>query len=593
MLTACSIGTKPLATEDRYRLATETVTKLFSDSPKKAMMLDYYECLARSIKYNLDYRIKVVNTAIEAGQLDVAAYAMFPALNFTGSVYTRSNDLSISGITSQGQTTGLSTSTPRTLRTARGAISWNLLDFGMGYLRAKQQGDKVLIAIEESRRQAQQLAQDVLVAYWVAYSSQELLNDTKKFKILLTNAKQILEKAVKDKTVPQESLLNYQGALLEGDRKLIQLQYKYDKAMLDLKHLLFLPVDQKITLAPPPSVFYKPQNLKSLSVWKMDAVTLVNHPQLQGQHYQERLTQLGLKTVLLQALPGITLNYGRNYDSNKFLLNKQWLDRSLDVSWNLLNLASLPSSYKTAKIQIQYENLKSMALTMAALTETRYAFSHYQTLLGEYNISHEQTKNAKAIYILNQNRELASLASHQQVIMAKLKNITSKMDEDLLLSDLSVALGQLYLSVGIDIVPDNIESKPLDEATHLLKNHFEKQYTYNFISYIDNTYADIFKNTSVHFDVKSTYTVQLIASHTLKDIQTTINNIEDKHSLIIGKITYDNNDWYILCYGSYRSKTEAAVASEKFTSKYKQFTPWIRKTDKIQWINQENPSINA
>lgn len=493
MLTACNITPKPMAIQDRYRIATKTMCDLFKDQSREPMTIDYYEAIARGVKYNLDYRLKLVNIAVQAGQLEVAVFTMFPSLNVTSKLYTRSNDYQVAGITAEGVSTGLSSSTPRTLLTAREAMSWNLLDFGMGYVKAKQQSNRVLFAQEETRRQSQQLSQDVLVAYWVAYSAQELLAETQEFQQLLTRSKMILDRAVRDKTVPKENLLNYQAAILDGDRKLIQLQYKYDKAMLDLKHLLFLPVDQEITLKAPPSALFPAYDLSHLDIHKMDAVTLVHHPELRGQNYQERIAEYGLSTVLLQALPGLTLDYGKNYDSNHFLLNNRWIDRSVEVAWNLLNVASLPANYKTAKAQIQYEKIKSMAMTMAALTETRYAYSHYQTLRREYYLAQKQTTNARELYTLNQHRRLASLASDQQVILAKLKSIASKMDEDLLLSDLSVALGQLYLSVGVDLVPEEIIYKPLPEAITILRDQLAR--TDNFVSYIDNTYDKLFTRT--------------------------------------------------------------------------------------------------
>jgi multidrug efflux system outer membrane protein len=403
MLAACSITPKPMSIQERFRIAKKTMRELFRGQSRNTMTIDYYEALARGVKNNLDYRLKLVNIAVQAGQLEVAVFTMFPSLNVTSKLYTRSNEYQVAGITAEGVSTGLSSSTPRTLLTAREAMSWNILDFGMGYVKAKQQSNRVLFAQEETRRQSQQLAQDVLVAYWIAYSAQELLDETRELQRLLKTSKVMLDRAVRDQTVPKENLLNYQASILDGDRKLIQLQYKYDKAMLDLKHLLFLPVDQKIILAAPPRALFKAHDLSMLNLYKMDAVTLVNHPELRGQNYQERIAEYGVSTVILQALPGLTLDYGKNYDSNKFLLNNRWIDKSVDVAWNLLNVASLPANYKTAKAQIQYEKIKSMAMTMAALTETRYAYAHYQTLRREYFITQQQTENANELYMLNQH----------------------------------------------------------------------------------------------------------------------------------------------------------------------------------------------
>jgi outer membrane protein TolC len=477
---------------ERYEQATHDVNELFVGKPRAPKKLTFYEALARCVKYNLDYRIKLVNTALQAGQLKIATFTMFPAINASGSYYSRNNDFSSFGITSAGQPTDVLNSTPRTVRSARMGLSWNIIEFGVGYVRAKQQGERILVADEEARKQLQQLTQDVLVAYWSAYSAQQLMAQTKEFQILLNQAKNLLTSALEDTSVPKENLLNYQGALLEGNRRLIQLQYKYDKAMADLRHLLYLPLDQKFVLAPPPQAFRNIQNLRSVNLQKLDAVTLVNRPELRGQNYQTRIAKFGLKTVIIQALPGITINKGWNYNSNEFLVNREWLDRSLDIAWNLLNLASLPATYETAEVQLKYEQLKLMALTMGVLTETRYAFAHYQTLHNEYVVAHKQTRNAHDLYMLNKNRQLASLASTEQVILAKLHNITTQMDENLLLSDLSTALGELYISVGLDMLPPSIISAPLPDAIQILTNNFTSQDIMNFNHFINTTYHQLF-----------------------------------------------------------------------------------------------------
>src|SRR5690349_5913148 len=110
ILTACSINPEPLTLNERHYLARKSINSLFSNKPTKILYINYYQALARSAKYNLGYRIKMVNIALQAGQLDVALFTMFPALNASSTLYTRSNDYSVSGINSQGTNTGLSSS---------------------------------------------------------------------------------------------------------------------------------------------------------------------------------------------------------------------------------------------------------------------------------------------------------------------------------------------------------------------------------------------------------------------------------------------------------------------------------------------------
>lgn len=602
-LGACSVKPTPMSIDDSYAQAQVDVHELFAPQKSIPRKIDYYEALARSLKYNLDFRIKMVNYALQAGQLKIAEFTMFPALNASGSLYTRNNDLSSFSVTDGGGPSDVQNSTPRTLRSARVALSWNLLDFGLGYVRAKQQGERILIAQEEARKQEQTLAQDVLASYWDAYNAQELISETKIFQRLLMRAKKTISLARQDKLIPQENVLNYEAALLEGNRRLTQLEFKYNKAMLDLRRLMNITPDQELILAPPPLALRHAQDLKHINFEKLDAISLVKRPELRGQEYQKRIAELGIKTVILQALPGITLNEGWNYNSNKYLINNKWVDRSMDVAWNLLNLASLPSSYQAAKLQVKYEKLKRMALTVAVLTETRYAYWHYQTLSNEYSLARKQTQNANAIYTLNKNRQLASLASEQQVLLAKMRAITSRMDEELLLSDLSTALGELYLSSGFDLLPIDIEDQTIPELTQKIRRSFALNKTVDFKKYIDETYHELFsrsacrvtpqkKTVIAHTVQKATtvpadethYTVQLFGSYhfaAVQDLRAEL-NLPNSH---YGKTQHNGKDWYVLTVGKFKTVKDARALIKQLPAEIRDESPWTRQTDDLKWLS--------
>lgn len=577
LLTGCIVTPKPISVKERYEQAQTDLRRLFVEQDSACQQLDFYEALARGLKYNLDFRIKLANIALQADQLKVAAFTMFPALNASGSDYTRDNNFSSFGITTAGNPTDVLNSTPRTLQTARAGLAWNILDFGLGYVRSRQQAERILVAQEESRKQLQQLSQDVLTAYWNAYTAQELVKDSEEFQEILTQAKNRLAIAVRDNTVPQENLLNYQATLLEGSRRLIQLKYKYDKAMIDLKHLVSLPLEQKFILAPPPAALRHAQNIASVNFKKLDALTLINRPELASQNYQKRIAAWGVNIVVLQALPGITLNYGWNYNSNKYLVNNYWLDKSVDVAWNLLNLASLPSSYQAAKTQVCYEKLKSMALTLTVLTETRYAFSHYQTLSEEYAIVHKQTETADALFRLIKNRQLASLASTQQVILAKLRTITAKMDENLLLSDLSTALGELYLSMGVDLLPLDIQNKSLPQVIQLISQRYALQNADNFLGYTDAAYEKI-------FGPDQPYTLQLFGCYSLRKINQLQNKYSIQQASRYGVKKIHGRDMYVLTYGKYHSPETARLAIAALPKPLQNLTPWVIKTAELNWL---------
>ena len=58
----------------------------------------------------------------------------------------------------------------KTLRSGDLALSWNILDFGLSYVRARQAADQVLIAREIQRRTTHGLLEDVRSEFWRAAS---------------------------------------------------------------------------------------------------------------------------------------------------------------------------------------------------------------------------------------------------------------------------------------------------------------------------------------------------------------------------------------------------------------------------------------
>ena len=152
-----------------------------------------------------------------------------------------------------------------------------------------------MVADEEARKRLQLLAQDIRLAYWKAYSAQALLRDASELQTAINKTEDRLQVAVNDKLIPKEGLLTFRGALLESDRQLAELRLKLDKAVIDLKHLLKLPPDEKIILTKPPASLAQVQNVAYIDFKKLDTITLIMRPELRGQNYQQRIAKFGIQ----------------------------------------------------------------------------------------------------------------------------------------------------------------------------------------------------------------------------------------------------------------------------------------------------------
>ena len=67
------------------------------------------------------------------------------------------------------------------------------------------------------------------------------------------------------------------------------------------------------------------------------------------QFYNARIAVAETRKVLTRLFPNLSLNYNVRYDSNSFLVHKDWNEVGLSLSFNLLNLLSAPAQTKLAE----------------------------------------------------------------------------------------------------------------------------------------------------------------------------------------------------------------------------------------------------
>jgi multidrug efflux system outer membrane protein len=247
----CAIKPIPLTTDEVQARVQEDREVLIKDQEPLAGPVDLYEAMARALKYNLDARVELMHKMLAQTQLDLSHYAMLPRLAANAGFDGRNN---FHGGVAQSLLTGRQilepfTSAERNIFSADLSLSWNVLDFGLSYIRAKQAADDVLIAEEERRRVANRIMQDVRIAYWRAISAERILPS---LKLLDEWVKSALEKA---QAVHNERLntplvpLQYKLDLLNTQRYIQQLFRELNTAKLQLSALINLPPEQEKDLA--------------------------------------------------------------------------------------------------------------------------------------------------------------------------------------------------------------------------------------------------------------------------------------------------------------------------------------------------------
>jgi outer membrane protein TolC len=430
------------------------------------------EAVARALKYNLDYRLKKMESALAQGLTDYASYDMLPQMVASAGYRSRSND---SGGVSVGILDGEMSERPTTSdersRTLRGIeFSWNVLDFGVSYYRARQQGDQFLIAEERRRKVVQNLLQDVRAAYWRALGAQRLNAQADDILQRASLALSRSREAETQKIIPPGLALAYQRALLDATTLLNQRRQDLEFAKRELAALMNVPpgVDFKVAEANETSLPAAPRD-----VTKLEEMALLQRPELREEDFRKRITSDEARKQMLSMLPGITLNYGRKYDSNIFTYNNNWSEGGVSLAWNLMRLVALPAMKDAQKYQEATDEARRMALSMAILTQTRVSAERYRMALEDFRLADQASQVDTRLAAFTKASVSAKLDSELEAIRTQARAVLGAYQRANAYANAHIAFGRLYNTLGFDPIADDFGNNDLPKLTERVKSHLQ------------------------------------------------------------------------------------------------------------------------
>ena len=421
----------------------------------KAISLE--EALQRGLEHNLQKRVKILETAMANQQLDLVYYDMLPSLT-TSAGYSERNNYAASASTSftngepqpLGSNPSYSVSQAKERTTADIGFSWNILDFGLSYVRAQQQADKFLIAKEKQKKVEHNLTQEIRRAYYQAVSSQDLL---KRIQPMMGEVKKALEdsKQIQNQRVAKSPMeaLSYQRELLDILRSLHTLENSLISAKIELAELMGLKPGIQFDLADKVEKSYELPNL-NMNLDEMELIALENRPELAESRYQGRISEKELTAAKLKMLPGINLNTSLSYENSDYLLNNDWYSYGANVSWNLLNIFKAGSYNKLAKSQIEIAKEQNLALSMAVLSQVHLSIVKFNQAKKEYFLAKEYLVVADDIYDLTKIENDLNINSRLILIKEKLNNILATLRYSSSYANVQNSYGRIFASLGVD-----------------------------------------------------------------------------------------------------------------------------------------------
>jgi outer membrane protein TolC len=470
LLAGCAVRPEPISLSESTAFTERRLERLIAQQEQVVGAISLHEAMARAIKFNLDTRVEQAQAALRLKELDLSHYKMLPAL-VAGSGFTGRDNISASSsqsLASGRQSLEPSTSTEKSLLSSDLTFSWNILDFGLSYVRAQQLADEALIAEETRRRVANRVIEDVRTAYWRAVTAERLSSRMRGLESRVQGALRDTRKQYNDVNVNPVTALSYERDLVEVRRQIQQVDTDLAVAKSQLAALMNLT----------PGTPYRLVDSRAASVptlnrspAEMLRIALNNRPEMREVQYRLRINEKETTAALLELLPGAQLYLGGNYDSNKFLFNNNWLAYGAKASWNLLKIVQFPARKASIDAQDTMLDERSMALTMAIMTQVHVSRARYALAYRDLKTAADMLNVQNSLRAQIQSQIAVDRSGSQLLIKEELNALLAEVRFDLAHAQLQNAFASVYGALGLDPVDSSVD---LNADTKIVAKQLEK-----------------------------------------------------------------------------------------------------------------------
>lgn len=449
----CALKPEPMTEDQTSSFAADKLSRVVADNEPVSRPIDLYEAIARALKYNLDQRVELMQQALRERELELSTYQGLPNL-VLNSGYTgrdRVNASSSESVLTGTQSLVPSTSQDRNMAVADATLSWNILDFGLSYVRARQAADQVLAQAELRRKVLNRVVEDVRTAYWRAITSERMMARLRalehRAQSAMANSRELFEAK---QTSPVEAL-TYQRELVEIKREAQRIEGELALARGQLASLMNLPPGSKFRLVA--QTAGAAPGLPSGSGRQLVMIALQNRPEMREIAYKVRVNERETDAALLEMLPGFNIFLGANVDSNSYLYNQHWVGWGAKTSWNLLKVFQHPAKQEVVDAQSKLLDQRALAIAMAVMTQVHASRVRY---------AHARRELATATQYLDvQRRLLGQIRASQQtdrlgeqtLIREEMNTLVAEVKRDIAFASLQNAYANVYASLGLDAYP--------------------------------------------------------------------------------------------------------------------------------------------
>jgi outer membrane protein TolC len=455
-LSGCAVNPEPLTHPELQLISDSNAARVTADQEPVGSAISLYEAMARALKYNLDYRVEMMQKSVRNAELNLAHYNFLPSAVLNSGYAARDsyNSSAELNLNTNKLTPARTTSQEKRNSVTDLTFSWNILDFGLSYIRAQQSADKVLIAEEAKRKVIQRVIEDTRTAYWRAVSSERMVQKLKALEGRTKTALASSQAVAKSNEMSPITSLTYERELVEITRTAQKLQRELSVAKTQLAALMNLPPEANFSLAGGDLNSRSPT--MAVGTEDMVATALMNRAELRDIAYQQRINEKEARAALLEMLPGIQLYGGVNHDTNKYLDNNHWQSWGAKASWNVMRVFQYPAKDAVIESQEKLLDARALALTMAVMTQVHVSRIRFTAVARELKTARHYFDVQRRLLAQIKAEAASGRVSEQTLIREELNTLVAEAQRDIAFASAQNAFANVFASMGLDPYADEL-----------------------------------------------------------------------------------------------------------------------------------------
>ena len=206
----------------------------------------------------------------------------------------------------------------------------------------------------------------------------------------------------------------------------------------------------------------------------MEEMALVSRPELMESRYQKRITSKDTKAAILGLIPSIKFNATYGYSDNEYLLNQDTTEYGASIGANLFNVFSLGAVRKSSEASKDLIAERHLAIAMTVLSQVHLSNMNYALAIEEYDTAQRYLDVAQRISKQVQNAQKVSRFGELEVIREEASLLVAELRRDLAFSEMQHSIGQIYASIGKDILPENHQNLSIEDVSKNIETNLSE-----------------------------------------------------------------------------------------------------------------------